>query len=275
MDDVSPELHPINFIYLAAWIVTFCICIFGARRCIQDRSTTGTDLNVQALQRIHDYRYNQERHETAESRQARDELVRKYLNTKNITREESVVELIRVLSSHTSNEEVKKNEEYDDMIQQSCDEYTTTDGENRTLPPDEDVRIDIAHDARDTAGDADNASASLPNKTSIDETKCISEVKNYRIPDPQTAHKIESVLSEHKPELPQENTSTNTQQCIPNKNEMCAICLQSFSPMDKIAWKKEGKLHCSHIFHEECLVNWLHWHDDCPLCRRVIVGADT
>eukprot|EP00804_Cyclotella_cryptica_P013595 CCRYP_012938-RA/>CCRYP_012938-RA protein AED:0.45 eAED:0.45 QI:0/-1/0/1/-1/0/1/0/45 len=44
--------------------------------------------------------------------------------------------------------------------------------------------------------------------------------------------------------------------------------------MDKIAWTKEHKLECFHVFHEGCLVSWLHWHDDCPLCRRVIVGAD-
>ena len=28
------------------------------------------------------------------------------------------------------------------------------------------------------------------------------------------------------------------------------------------------KTPCKHIFHEECLKNWLHMKSDCPVCRR-------
>ena len=59
----------------------------------------------------------------------------------------------------------------------------------------------------------------------------------------------------------------------------CSICLDTFTAGDEIAWAKDGSstcvaAGCDHIFHRECLVSWLQHHDECPLCRRLLVHAD-
>ncbi|KAL3789424.1 hypothetical protein HJC23_001972 [Cyclotella cryptica] len=276
MDRDVPALQPIYFIYLAAWIVPFCICIASARRyCLRDGTTTRTDLDWSALHRIHNYRYNEERHQTPESRQARNELVRKYLNTKQITRVQSVVELIQDLASHPPNEEKNKNKDKADAdkVAQSRND-TTSDCENSTSHPDDGLCINISHCVSDDTGDTNNTSESLSNETPIDAKDGMSKVNINTSPDQPTSLVIESVSSQHSTILPQDNTVADIQEGMSDNRTFCAICLQSFLPMDKIAWTKEDKLECFHVFHEGCLVSWLHWHDDCPLCRRVIVGAD-
>jgi hypothetical protein len=49
-----------------------------------------------------------------------------------------------------------------------------------------------------------------------------------------------------------------------NTDEKCAICL--------IEFKKEGVRlsNCNHIFHNDCLNEWLHYNNNCPLCRTSI-----
>ena len=50
----------------------------------------------------------------------------------------------------------------------------------------------------------------------------------------------------------------------------CTICLEKFSTGDSISWPKYGD--CDHIYHTECITNWLLLHEDCPLCRVAIIG---
>jgi len=45
----------------------------------------------------------------------------------------------------------------------------------------------------------------------------------------------------------------------------CSICLDHYEVEDTIAWGKHDE--CNHVFHEECISEWLQNHDDCPLCR--------
>lgn len=46
---------------------------------------------------------------------------------------------------------------------------------------------------------------------------------------------------------------------------VCSICLEQFIVNDKV-----NKLTCSHIFHKNCLDNWIH-NNNCPLCRKNII----
>ncbi|OMO51273.1 hypothetical protein CCACVL1_29890 [Corchorus capsularis] len=43
----------------------------------------------------------------------------------------------------------------------------------------------------------------------------------------------------------------------------CAICLQGFS----FSGNSGFKLHCSHVFHGDCVAQWLWRKRSCPLCR--------
>lgn len=52
----------------------------------------------------------------------------------------------------------------------------------------------------------------------------------------------------------------------------CSICLDRYEAGDTVAFARVDG--CEHIFHEECLVQWLADHDDCPLCRKKLVGVE-
>ncbi|KAM7270835.1 hypothetical protein ACFE04_030049 [Oxalis oulophora] len=45
-----------------------------------------------------------------------------------------------------------------------------------------------------------------------------------------------------------------------------AICFVEFSLGEEVIY-----MHCSHIFHEECVVTWLRRDNSCPMCRSQIL----
>jgi len=46
--------------------------------------------------------------------------------------------------------------------------------------------------------------------------------------------------------------------------EVCAICLEPFQRDEMVM---EG-LECHHEYHRTCMMEWLHKHNDCPVCRE-------
>ena len=49
-----------------------------------------------------------------------------------------------------------------------------------------------------------------------------------------------------------------------NSNIECIICL------DKLSEKPIKTTSCMHIFHEECIDNWIKNNTSCPICRNTI-----
>lgn len=47
-------------------------------------------------------------------------------------------------------------------------------------------------------------------------------------------------------------------------NDICAICFAS-KEHENEDWRQ---LQCGHAFHCNCLLEWLHRHCHCPLCRK-------
>jgi cbb3-type cytochrome oxidase subunit 3 len=48
----------------------------------------------------------------------------------------------------------------------------------------------------------------------------------------------------------------------------CAICLSHFKPQELVC--KSNNSSCQHIYHKDCMVDWLmKLHDNCPMCREV------
>lgn len=51
----------------------------------------------------------------------------------------------------------------------------------------------------------------------------------------------------------------------------CCICLEPYEIGDDVAWNKRQLERCQHVFHKECIIEWLERHNDCPSCRIPIV----
>lgn len=49
----------------------------------------------------------------------------------------------------------------------------------------------------------------------------------------------------------------------------CNICLEDFKDGQEMR-----KLHCSHVFHRECIDRWLSQVASCPICKKEIIGAN-
>jgi len=47
----------------------------------------------------------------------------------------------------------------------------------------------------------------------------------------------------------------------------CPICLEPYNEEELIIASK----HCSHTFHETCILAWLEQHDGCPCCREPMI----
>lgn len=50
---------------------------------------------------------------------------------------------------------------------------------------------------------------------------------------------------------------------------VCPICLSGYRMGDFIVTSK----YCTHMFHKQCILEWLTKHDDCPICRVKMVTA--
>ncbi|KAI3456481.1 hypothetical protein Pfo_013144 [Paulownia fortunei] len=67
-----------------------------------------------------------------------------------------------------------------------------------------------------------------------------------------------------------EFSNKNRGEAINNEEEMCSICLAEFEKEDLV-----NKLpRCGHIFHMECMEQWLdRCQFTCPLCRSLVLPA--
>ena len=68
------------------------------------------------------------------------------------------------------------------------------------------------------------------------------------------------------------NAAADSVRSLTNAEPECSICLDRYSAGDTICWAKSSE--CNHIFHEECIGEWLKEHEDCPLCRTQILTGD-
>lgn len=52
----------------------------------------------------------------------------------------------------------------------------------------------------------------------------------------------------------------------------CSICMEQFAANDIVSWSPT--MTCLHVFHHECLKEWLLYHDNCPYCRVTVLPVD-
>lgn len=54
--------------------------------------------------------------------------------------------------------------------------------------------------------------------------------------------------------------------------DQCAICLAQFVSGDEISLSCDSQ--CLHLFHRNCIFEWLVKHKECPYCRRLYLAND-
>jgi hypothetical protein len=55
-------------------------------------------------------------------------------------------------------------------------------------------------------------------------------------------------------------------------NKSCGICLEKFRVGEAVSWSCDPG--CEHVFHHECLRNWLLRRVRCPFCRIIVLPVD-
>ncbi len=53
-------------------------------------------------------------------------------------------------------------------------------------------------------------------------------------------------------------------------NPSCAICLENFDSLSEVKQLPT----CHHVFHTNCLTEWLLHHGNCPMCRTIIPSIE-
>lgn len=52
----------------------------------------------------------------------------------------------------------------------------------------------------------------------------------------------------------------------------CTICLTEYQEGEEVCWSHND--HCNHVFHKECILEWLLRHDECPCCRHNFLSIE-
>lgn len=259
-----------------AFLVTFGCCYYKASQISSsqnnDSSNTQHDRDLRQIRQRLSERGNRPRVGVTSSGDTSDdiavdrskELIKKNLFTRVIQREESVRELCEVLSISRGGYEV--DEELGVCGSAAADRTTTSSPSEPTQP---------SPSAPSLGSDTNETTAVQTEQT----TESTSMPVHRLLANLIGSEREDGLFSN----IPQSNTNNTKKRELSNDNNTkqleCSICLECYSPSDTIAWAKDGGTNssdagCDHIFHRECLFAWLNDHDDCPLCRRVILHED-
>ena len=54
----------------------------------------------------------------------------------------------------------------------------------------------------------------------------------------------------------------------------CPICMEPFKVDDVVSWSPDLDGTCKHVFHHECIKEWMLQSGNCPCCRELILPID-
>lgn len=194
--------------------------------------------------------------EINDSAERRRELVLGRLEYRKILAPSSVTEL-------KSKDNKKKKTEDTGELDLEKGEGTTSTSKGKVKDKNKDKDNETETETKKTANNDDDDAPISSNENRID-----SSVRSF----------ISSSMSVFN--LVGAGTSSHNENC-------CSICLEPYAVGDTVArLKKKQTLGnnyngedsndtdgCNHWFHEDCILQWLQNHDDCPLCRKNMINT--
>ncbi|CAN8232761.1 unnamed protein product [Cochlearia groenlandica] len=93
----------------------------------------------------------------------------------------------------------------------------------------------------------------------------VTLTRDVRIMLPSITTSLSEVASEHVLQRLSEEQRVNSLE----KDETCSICMEDYvyeSSSEKIIIRMPN---CTHLFHQDCIFEWLKRRNSCPLCRKV------
>ncbi|QCE16694.1 ERAD-associated E3 ubiquitin-protein ligase HRD1-like [Vigna unguiculata] len=83
----------------------------------------------------------------------------------------------------------------------------------------------------------------------------------------------EEEIEQNTTQIPASEEAINSLKTFTNssilrmKIEKCGICMENFPFKEDEESVKLSSMPCDHVFHHQCIVQWLHRSHTCPLCR--------
>jgi Ring finger domain len=66
--------------------------------------------------------------------------------------------------------------------------------------------------------------------------------------------------------------SSSSSSSSTSKSRECPVCMECFGENDIVSWSP--CMGCDHVFHHECIKQWLLYHEGCPYCRITVLPVD-
>ncbi|KAL7574872.1 hypothetical protein ACA910_010706 [Epithemia clementina (nom. ined.)] len=97
-----------------------------------------------------------------------------------------------------------------------------------------------------------------------DTEECISD--SEKLPkDNQRSNNLLGLSTQHEANADEADDDANEED-EETDHDMCSICLCKYEQNDDVTWST-NKL-CRHVFHRDCIAEWLQKKEECPVCRR-------
>ena len=181
-------------------------------------------------------------------------------------------------------EEVQEETKTDDnevLLTAAGEEKKTTSDESSTVTEDETVSPPTPN--------TDTVAASTPSGSKSASMKCPESPGRTERKPLLSANSEDSEDTFGSAEETLESSQSSTNNCpakhddstcyddFEDDEDVCPICLDSFEVGDIVMFSRHNHGSCSHVFHEECLLQWLlqQRENECPTCRACFIANAT
>lgn len=190
-----------------------------------------------------------------------------------------IVSESRCISFSTLQVYEEKSKDIDDEIEGSLarDQQDSREHESLSIPttlqPEASVDIPQNADSRRGQEEADIELVGIARRDAVQSSNC-NEDKSPHLSssnDQQAdAHNRSGDCSLHESVVEQSSRSDSLN--CQDHGTSCDVCLLEFEVGDEIAWSPN--LDCVHMFHKECILDWLVRKPTCPNCRNNYLEAN-